>query len=170
MFYNAGRRIRIFLGRIILRLLPLQLFPSINRMALRFMGYSIGNGVVFYSSGQVLGLVKLTIGENTFVGHNTLIWGGLSNVNIGSNCDISARVSIITGTHVISGSARRAGAGVCEDVTIGNGTWVGYGATIMPGVTIGEGCIIAAGSLVNKNVPSNAMVGGVPSKVIKMLE
>jgi maltose O-acetyltransferase len=170
MFNNAGQRIRVFLGRIILRLLPLQLFPYFNRMALRFMGYTIGEGVVFFSSAQVLGLVNLTIGAKSFVGHNTLIWGGLSSVSIGNNCDISAGVSIITGTHLVGRTERRAGAGVCEDIIIGNGTWVGYGAIILPGVRIGDGCIIAAGSLVNKNVPANTMVGGVPAKVIKMLD
>ena len=40
----------------------------------------------------------------------------------------------------------------------------------MPGVTIGRGAVIAAGSVVTKNVPPLAVVGGVPSKFIKWRE
>lgn len=54
-------------------------------------------------------------------------------------------------------------------VTIKKGTWVTVGAKILPGVTIGEYCIIAAGSVVNKDVPRDTLVGGVPAKFIKKL-
>ncbi|WP_455145001.1 hypothetical protein [Brachyspira pilosicoli] len=40
---------------------------------------------------------------------------------------------------------------------------------ILGGVTIGDNSIIAAGALVNKDVPSNVIVGGVPAKIIKNL-
>ena len=43
------------------------------------------------------------------------------------------------------------------------------GATILPGVTVGENSIVAAGAVVNKSVPANTIVGGVPAKVIKMI-
>lgn len=55
-------------------------------------------------------------------------------------------------------------------VVIGNNVWIGSGANILGGVTIGDNSIIAAGALVNKDVPSNVIVGGVPAKVIKTLE
>lgn len=50
---------------------------------------------------------------------------------------------------------------------IGNDVWIGDGAVIMRGVTIGNGAIIAAGAVVTKDVPPYAIVGGVPSKVIR---
>ena len=46
-------------------------------------------------------------------------------------------------------------------------SWIGMGATILSGVTIGDGAIIAAGSVVNKDVPANALVGGVPARVLR---
>lgn len=50
---------------------------------------------------------------------------------------------------------------------IGNDVWIGAKATIMDGVTIGDGAIVAAGSVVTKNVPPYAVVGGCPAKIIK---
>lgn len=56
---------------------------------------------------------------------------------------------------------------VVSSVTIGKNVWIGENAVILPGVTIGDYAIIGANSLVNKNVPERAIVGGTPAKVIK---
>jgi virginiamycin A acetyltransferase len=54
------------------------------------------------------------------------------------------------------------------DTEIGNDVWIGYGATIMPGIRVGNGCIIASQSVVTKDVPDYAIVGGNPAQVIRM--
>jgi acetyltransferase-like isoleucine patch superfamily enzyme len=46
--------------------------------------------------------------------------------------------------------------------------WIGYGASILRGVTIGDGAVIGTHAVVTKDVPPNAIVGGVPAKVIRM--
>ena len=51
-------------------------------------------------------------------------------------------------------------------VVIRDFVWCGTNVTILPGVTIGEGAIIGAGSVVVKNVPPLAIVGGAPARVI----
>lgn len=51
-------------------------------------------------------------------------------------------------------------------ITIGSRVFIGACSIILPGVTIGDNVIIAAGAVVNKDVPSNSIVGGVPAKVI----
>ena len=53
------------------------------------------------------------------------------------------------------------------NIIIDDDVWIGFGATIMSGVHIGQGAVIAAGSVVTKDVPPYAIVGGVPAKVIK---
>lgn len=50
---------------------------------------------------------------------------------------------------------------------IGNDVWIGANAIILPGITIGDGAIIAAGSVVSRDVPPYAIVGGVPARVIR---
>ena len=52
-------------------------------------------------------------------------------------------------------------------VVIGNDVWIGDKASILGGVTIGDGAVIQAGSVVIKDVPSGAIVGGNPAKVFK---
>ena len=50
---------------------------------------------------------------------------------------------------------------------IGNDVWIGHSVLIKQGVQIGDGAVIAMGSVVTKDVPAYAIVGGVPSKVIR---
>jgi maltose O-acetyltransferase len=54
-----------------------------------------------------------------------------------------------------------------KTVTIGRNVWVGSGCIILPGVTIGDNSVIAAGSVVTKDVPEGALMGGVPAKQIR---
>lgn len=55
------------------------------------------------------------------------------------------------------------------DIKIDNNAWIGANAVILSGVNIGERAIIAAGSVVNKDVASNSIVGGVPAREIKKI-
>ncbi|MDO6965413.1 CatB-related O-acetyltransferase [Rhizobium alvei] len=55
-----------------------------------------------------------------------------------------------------------------RDTIVGHDVWIGHNATIMPGVTIGHGAIIAAQSVVTRNVPPYAVVGGNPAQLIRM--
>src|SRR4029079_11401639 len=52
-------------------------------------------------------------------------------------------------------------------VSIGNDVWIGHGAVIMPGVTIGNGSVIGANAVVTHDVPSYAIVAGVPARPLR---
>lgn len=52
-------------------------------------------------------------------------------------------------------------------VILQNDVWVGHGVTIMAGVTLHNGCVVAAGSVVTKDVPPYAIVGGNPAKILR---
>ena len=56
---------------------------------------------------------------------------------------------------------------IAKPIIIGKHVWIGNRAMILKGVTIGDGAIIAAGSIVTKDVPTGAVVAGVPAKVVK---
>lgn len=52
------------------------------------------------------------------------------------------------------------------DVVIGDEVLIGANSTILPGLSIGNGAIVSAGTLVHKDVPEGAFVGGNPMKII----
>jgi acetyltransferase-like isoleucine patch superfamily enzyme len=57
-----------------------------------------------------------------------------------------------------------------RDVEVGNNVWIGYGACILRGVRVGDNSVIGTNSVVTKDVPANAIVGGVPARIIRMRE
>lgn len=57
--------------------------------------------------------------------------------------------------------------GVDKPTVIGNDVWIGYGSIILGGINIGNGAVVAAGSVVTKDVPQFAIVGGNPAQIIK---
>lgn len=52
-------------------------------------------------------------------------------------------------------------------INIGNNVWMGDNCIILKDVTIGDGAVIGAGSVVTKDVPPFAIVGGGPAKIIR---
>lgn len=56
------------------------------------------------------------------------------------------------------------------DITIGNGCWIATAATVLPGVSIGDYSVVAANAVVCKNIENYSVVGGNPTKFIKMRE
>lgn len=57
-----------------------------------------------------------------------------------------------------------------EPVVIRRKAWIGAGAIILPGVTVGANAIVAAGAVVTKDVPDNAIVAGVPAKILRTIK
>ena len=159
---------KYYFVNLIIALLPVSRCFSFKRSLLRFCGAKISTNVRVMRL-RVQG-VNLIINENTFIGDDTLIMGAEgTSVVIGRNCDISSRVSIITGTHHYGSIDQAAGIGYGDDVIIDDGVWVGFGASILNGVKIGKGAVVAAGSVVIDNVPDGVLVAGVPAKFKKKL-
>ena len=99
-------------------------------------------------SGAVL-TNDIRVGEGVLINLNCTIG---HDVVIGDYCELSP------GVHV-SGN-----------VTLEANVVLGTGAVVLPGVRIGANSVIGAGSVVNKDVPANAVAVGIPAKVIKMLD
>lgn len=125
----------------------------------------IGNYTKIYRNAEILGPV--VIGQRCMLNRDAYI---RAHTSIGDNVFIGPFVRLITDGHVIGSKSKRAGKNQTLPIVVGNGVWIGASSTVLGGVTIGDGAMVAAGSLVNKNVPSNALVAGVPARVIRMLE
>ena len=113
-----------------------------------------------------------------------------NNVNIQTDCHISAINSVIIEDNVLIASfvyISDHSHGTCDyfeslispikrrlyskgAVCIGKNVWIGEKATILPGVTVGEGSIIGANSVVTKNIPAYSIACGTPARVIKRLK
>jgi len=113
---------------------------------------------------------SLQIGKGTYLGELNNIRASGGKIIIGNNCLISQNVSIIATNHGYKlGELIQDQAWDLENnfVTIKNDVWIGCGSIILPGVTIGNGVVIAAGSIVTKDIPDNAIVKGIPAKIMK---
>lgn len=104
------------------------------------------------------------LGKNVFINH-ACSFLDLGGIWIEDNVMIAPRVNLTTENHPIDPSRRKDLD--LKRILIKRNAWIGAGATILPGVTIGENSIVAAGAVVNKDVPDNSIVGGVPAKFIK---
>lgn len=108
---------------------------------------------------------KIEIGEKCFFNHNCSITC-VDKITIGDNCNFANNLVIVDHDHNFNEYGVTAGLNK-GSVKIGNNVWCGANVTILRGVTIGNGAIIAAGAVVNQDVPSYEIWGGVPAKFIK---
>ena len=104
------------------------------------------------------------IGKNVYINH-LCSFLDMGTITIGNDVLIGPKVNILSEEHPVNPKDRK--ALMVRPVVIKNGAWIGAGATILPGVTVGENSVVAAGAVVNKNVPDNTVVGGIPAKVMK---
>lgn len=107
------------------------------------------------------------IGKNVYINHLCSMLD-MGTITIGDDVLIGPKVNILSEEHPVNPAERK--ALMVRPVVIKNGAWIGAGATILPGVTVGENSIVAAGAMVNKDVPDNTVVGGIPAKVIKKID
>jgi acetyltransferase-like isoleucine patch superfamily enzyme len=105
-----------------------------------FLGLKVGEQTSFALMVMldVMFPEKISVGRNTVIGYNT---------------------TILAHEYLIK--EYRLGP-----VEIGSEVMIGANSTILPGITIGDGAIVSAGTLVHKDVPAGAFVGGNPMRVI----
>ena len=127
---------------------------------------------------NVFDMTKVEVGIYTYGGVNVLTYNDEAKLKIGNYCSIAPNVTfILSADHYVDHISTfpfkvKVLGEKLEGVSKGNivvqdDVWIGYGTTVLSGVTIGQGAVIAAGSVVTKDVPAYAIVGGVPAKIIK---
>lgn len=169
---------------------------NLSKKIMRCLGVSFSPGVYKFMPSNPLWRIETPsnvkghyLHWGAFSGYDNINGGQyIENTTIGRYCSIGMNVSIGLVSHPIMwlsttwmqyvkhpfhwNSFIRKPVDVIQfapttKTVIGNDVWIGAGAKIMAGVHVGDGAIIAAGAVVTKNVPSYAIVGGVPAKVIK---
>ncbi len=117
----------------------------------------------FYTAGGN----EIRVGHNVFVNQNCTFYD-LGGLDIANEVMIGPNVSILTASHPLEPSQRRS-VTIGKPILIARNVWIAAGATIIGGVTVGENSVVAAGSMVTKDVPPNALVGGNPARVIRSI-
>lgn len=142
-----------------------------------FPPYLSGSGSVVIGEGSIIreGAIlhtyggAITIGKNCTINSYCLLQGN-GGIEIGDNVLIASHSSLFSSNHNFEDISRpiRLQGESKLGIRISNDVWVGSGVRILDGVKIGSGAVIAAGAVVTKDVPDNAVVAGVPAKVIKL--
>jgi maltose O-acetyltransferase len=149
----------------------------------------------FVPGGRIFNAVRVAVlrgivpvGKRTKIQPDVYVGSG-RNISIGSVCEINEHVRILESTignyvmiapnvnllggytHPFDDLSRPMVLQQDEyrgPITIEDDVWIGINAVVMPGVRIGKGAVIGANAVVTHDVPANAVVGGMPARVIRL--
>ena len=162
-------------------------------LKLRWRGRLQTDGLCFIGPGVTLQIGRhatLTLGRWSWIGHGCKIRAhegevsigaksvlgqactisAYQHVSIGRECIIADRVMMIDFDHgmvEVERPIREQGI-YKRNVRIGHNVWIGYGACVLRDVTVGDNAVIGTSSVVTTDVPENAVVAGIPARVIRM--
>lgn len=143
--------------------------PTFYRWRLRYYrrrGCRIGDQTSICSNVTIRG--KVEIGRHSHVGNNSVLSAHSSVITLGDNVMIAPNVVMVAFDHGFS----RLDIPMVDQplegapIVVEDDVWIAANCTITAGVRLGKGCIVGANSVVTKDVPPYAIVGGVPGRVI----
>ena len=114
---------------------------------------------------------EVSIGAKTVIGQDCTI-SAYQRISIGRECILADRVMLIDFDHgavEVERPVRLQGI-YKRDVHVGHNVWMGYGACVLRGVSIGDNSIVGTSAVVTSSMPANAVLAGVPARVIRMRE
>lgn len=128
---------------------------NIRNVIFNFIGLKIEKDAGIDRGFDCLNFNNILIGQGTIIGINNHFWN-YDSINIGKYCMFSSDITLINGFHNINTFIPES-----KPLIIGYGCWIRHGVRIIKCIIIG------GGSIVIEDIPDNAIVVGVPAKVIK---
>lgn len=129
---------------------------------------NLGDHTIIKCTGSLSELGEgLKIGNNVGIGPFSYI-GAAGGIDVGDNCIMGSNIGFYAENHnydkldslIKDQGVQRKG------IRVGANCWVGSNAIFLDGCDIGEGCVIGAGSVVNKVIPKNSVIAGIPARII----
>ena len=155
----------LFVQKVLNRIIMYAMIPLFKRH---------GKNVIFFPTNSSFSYKTIVLGNDIFIGPRAILSASESGIVFGNKIMLGPNVTMMGGDHnstVVGKYMYDTHEKLPENdlpIIIEDDVWIGTGAIILKGVRIGEGAIIAAGTLVIKDVPNYAIVGGVPAKILKM--
>lgn len=110
----------------------------------------------------------ITVGAGTFINFNFTALD-VAPITIGSDVMIGPNVQLLTPTHPVDPTLRKAKWEAAQPITIGDNVWLGGGVCVLPGVTIGANTVVGAGAVVTRDLPANVVAVGNPARIVREL-
>lgn len=139
----------------------------LRRLLMRSIIKKCGKGVIVKQYAYIGSGDNLVIGNCSQLGHNSRIG---PSVTIGDEVVMGPDVVLMTTSHAyenIHTPIRLQGSLPVRPIHIEDDVWIGARVVVLPGVRLGKGCIVGANSVVTKDVPPLAIVGGNPARLIR---
>ncbi|MDY3706234.1 acyltransferase [Vagococcus lutrae] len=154
LFYNSDTKVAILIRYLIIK------------VEADFCGDN-----VYVSKNVVLkNISNLSIGSNVSI-HEFCYVDAIGGLEIGNNVSIAHSTSLITFNHTYENKNLpiKYNPLSFKKIVISNDVWIGAGVRILAGSILNEHCIVAAGAVVNKELESGYIHGGIPTKKIKKM-
>lgn len=160
---------RLYLISFLWKILPPSRCHKLKAATLRWAGATVGKNVEIMSSAKFLGDYELIIGNNVFIGHDTMIFGtDGSKITISDYAKVGSRCVLVTGYHNFTPDGLCIeGEGLHGDIVIETGAAISTMSIINPGKTVGRMSHVMAGSIVTHDVPEFTRVAGAPAREVK---
>lgn len=121
--------------------------------------FQLGSGVMIVYTTHV------TIGDDVYLAYGSWIQG-YGGVTLEDQVMLGPYTILASNNHTRQDRSYRFGAPACAPVVLRRGAWTGAHVVVTAGVTVGIGAACAAGAVVTRDVPDDAIVGGVPARVL----
>jgi len=113
----------------------------------------------------------LEIGDDSYIGMNTILNGFKAKLKIGKRVSVAQNVNIMVDSGPNASPELQKIYPIIEgEIEIGDDSWIGANAIIMPNVKIGKFCVVAANSFVNDSFDDYSLIAGSPAKFIKKIK